>query len=104
MLLIAGKCIILAQIARLCFYLVNPHTHTLTLSLCKPIRFQRLYDVCTGSTQDLLDKCRAEPSQVRPTQSRGGRAVLCQTVDQYQLFSRETALGERKVKHFSTNW
>lgn len=71
-------------------------THTLTFRLGERIWFHSLCGVCTGSAQDLLDECGAEPSQGGPVQSR---AVVCvsQTEDLDQVFSRETALGEVKT-------
>ena len=59
----------------------------LTLRLREPIWCYWFCDLCTGSTQDLLNKCRGEPSHFRPTHPRRGGGVFSQTVNQYQLFS-----------------
>lgn len=75
----------------------------LTLGLCEVIRRARFRGACTGSAQDLLDQCWAEPSQAGLTQAWGGRAVVSQMIDEEQLFSRETGLEENKGRHTFTN-
>lgn len=67
----------------------------LTLRLCELVRRARFRGACAGSAQDLLDQRGAELSQAGPTQAWRGGAVVCQMIDEEQLFSREAGLGKR---------